>query len=227
MTIAVRPLERADIVTSARLHHQALDMEFLARFGPRFLRAYHRAWIDSPEAMALAAVDADGIVGVLLGSLGPATHYRAMVRRHGATLALSMLTSALGRPPLARQLLVTRAHRYGRGLARMLAGSWQDRRSRPSQRPGAAAREESDQPRTGEVTHLMVRPDARGGGVGRALLERAEHDARCSGLDELVLVTPPDLAATAFYEHLGWKRSGELTSQSGEQFLRYRFDLHL
>lgn len=238
VTVAVRPLRRAEIVTSARLHRQALDMEFLARFGPRFLRAYHRAWIDSPQAIALAAVDGDEIVGVLLGSMRPAVHYRAMVRRHGASLALSMLTSAMARPPLARQLLVTRGYRYGRGLARMLAGSLHDRRRGRSQPPvttdtGAlpstdrAPRERSGPARTGEVTHLMVRPDARGAGVGRALLERAEHEARRCGLDELVLVTPPDLAATAFYDHLGWKRTGQLTSQSGEQFLRYRFDLRL
>jgi hypothetical protein len=48
---------------------------------------------------------------------------------------------------------------------------------------------------------------------------------RNADLDELVLVTPPDLAAGTFYERLGWLPSGEVTSQSGEAFLRYRFPL--
>ncbi len=37
-----------------------------------------------------------------------------------------------------------------------------------------------------------------------------------------MLVTPPDLAAAGFYEHLGWQRTGELTSRSGEDFVGYR-----
>ena len=236
MTV-VRPLTQADVVVSARLHGEALDMEFLARCGPGFLRAYHRAWLDSPDALALAAVDDDGrVVGVLLGSLHPAAHYRAMVRRHGVSLAAWLVGRSVTHPTLARELLVTRAYRYGRGLTRMLAGSL---RVPPSfRRRGAGGAgdgtpssravvpgEQSDPAAIAEVTHVMVRADARGSGVGRALLERAEDEARRSGLGEMVLVTPPDLAATTFYEHLGWQRVGEVTSQSGEQFFRYRFDL--
>jgi hypothetical protein len=41
----------------------------------------------------------------------------------------------------------------------------------------------------------------------------------------MVLVTPPDLAARGFYEHLGWIADGEMTSKSGEPFVRYRFAL--
>jgi GNAT superfamily N-acetyltransferase len=237
MTVAVRPLTQADVVESARLHAEALDMEFLARCGPGFLRAYHRAWLDSPDSLALAAVDDDGgVVGVLLGSLHPAAHYRAMVRRHGASLALWLVGRSVMHPRLARELLVTRAYRYLRGLTRILAGSLrlpQSFRRRgagavPDGAPSSAAAVSSDHSEPAaiaEVTHVMVRADARGGGVGRALLERAEDEARRAGLSEMVLVTPPDLAATTFYEHLGWHRVGELTSQSGEQFFRYRFDL--
>jgi len=237
MTIAVRRLTRADVVQSARLHGEALDMEFLARCGPGFLRAYHRAWLDSPDSLALAAVDDEGcVVGVLLGSLHPAAHYRAMVRRHGASLALWLAGRSVVHPALARELLVTRAYRYVRGLTRMLTGSF--RVPQLFRRRGAGAASDgapssaaavpgghSEPATVAEVTHVMVRADARGSGVGRALLERAEDEARRSGLGEMVLVTPPDLAATTFYEHLGWQRVGELTSQSGEQFFRYRFDL--
>lgn len=239
VNVAVRALTPAEIGLSARLHGEALDMEFLARCGQGFLRAYHRAWLDSPTGLALAAVDDDHrILGVLLGSVDPASHYRSMVRRHGASLAGRLLVSALMRPALARDLIVTRARRYGRGLLRMLAG-WvrddrmsgkRDRGDAPHRPPSSAvadSADRSDPAATGEVTHVMVRSDARRGGVGRVLLARAEEEARLAGLDELVLVTPPDLAATSFYEHLGWQRVGELTSQSGEQFLRYRFDLRL
>ncbi|HEY5025466.1 MAG TPA: GNAT family N-acetyltransferase [Acidimicrobiales bacterium] len=78
---------------------------------------------------------------------------------------------------------------------------------------------------SGEITHLMVKPDMRGGGVGKELLAEACRVGQRSGLDDFVLVTPPDLAARAFYEHLGWHFAGELNSRSGEPFVRYRFPL--
>ena len=70
-------------------------------------------------------------------------------------------------------------------------------------------------------------PAHRRSGVGRALLQEARRAAQDAGLDELVLVTPTDLAAEGFYEHLGWQRCGALTSRSGEQFVRYRWPLPL
>ena len=80
-------------------------------------------------------------------------------------------------------------------------------------------------PKSGEITHLMVQQGLRGGGVGRALLEEARRAGQRAGLDEFVLVTPPDLVARDFYEHLGWRFAGELTSRSGEPFVRYRWPL--
>jgi hypothetical protein len=49
--------------------------------------------------------------------------------------------------------------------------------------------------------------------------------ARAGGRDDMVLVTPPELAARGFYERLGWIADGEMTSKSGEPFVRYRFAL--
>ena len=71
----------------------------------------------------------------------------------------------------------------------------------------------------------MVRQDVQGQGVGRALLEEVKRAAQLSGLDELVLVTTSDLVGTAFYLHLGWQCTGELTSRSGENFVGYRLPL--
>lgn len=58
-----------------------------------------------------------------------------------------------------------------------------------------------------EVKHLWVRPDARGGGHGRALLEELERRARDLGATELVLDTNRVLeAAGALYARLGYER---------------------
>lgn len=208
--ISVRPLAPDESAVSAAIHQDVLGMEFLARFGPGFLRTYHRAWIESPGGLALAAVDADdAIVGVILASLDPAGHYRWMLTHAGPRLAARLVARSLREPALARDLIATRAARYAGAVWRQLT-----RRSRPA--PVATAR-----PRVGEVTHLMVRTEARGMGAGAALLAETERRAGAAGVKELVLVTPPELESRHFYEHLGWEATGSLTSRSGERFIRF------
>lgn len=211
--MTVRRLERADVALSSSLHAEVLPMEFLARAGPAFLAAYHRAWLDA-GGLALAAVADGDLLGVLLGTLDPAEHFRRMARRRGAGLAARLVWRAASRPGFALELLVTRGARYARGLVRIVLS----RQERPGA-GGAPARP------AGEVTHVMVAPRAQGTGVGRALMEEAARAGREAGLRELVLVTPPELAAGSFYEHIGWRRSGVLTSRSGEHFVRYRLEL--
>ena len=210
----VRPLARRCTRASARMHLEVLGTEFLARGGERFLRLYHRAWCESPAGLALAAVDASGeLAGVLLGTLEPAAHYRCMARRHGLGLALWLLGHALTHPRFAKELLVTRAVRYARGALRVMA-----------RRPGPT-RSTAPQEKEGEITHLMVAPSARGAGIGKALVHEALRAAEAAGIDHVVLVTRPELAASGFYLHLGWVPYGELTSRSGEHFVRYKWSL--
>src|SRR5579875_2125193 len=109
----VRPLRPSDLEQSSKLHRDILSTEFLARGGTRFLRQYHRAWIETADCLALAAVDdQDGIVGVLLGSTSPNRHYRAMLRHHGFGLAFLLLIQALRDPSFGRELVATRTFRY-------------------------------------------------------------------------------------------------------------------
>jgi GNAT superfamily N-acetyltransferase len=201
-------------------------MEFLARAGPRFLRSYHRAWIDSPHKLALAVVDDRGaVVGVLLGSIRPAEHYRAMVRRHGLILVTWLVLRAASHPGFARELLTTRVPRYVRGLFRVLLGqSGRTHDGEEKNDEGSVVHEVHgpNEKALGEVAHVMITPDLQAHGLGRLLLEEARREAEAAGIRGLELVTPPDLDARTFYEHLGWQAAGEVTSRSGEVFLRYR-----
>ncbi|HET9078295.1 MAG TPA: GNAT family N-acetyltransferase [Acidimicrobiales bacterium] len=217
--LRIRTLQPGDAPASAGMHLEVLSMEFLARLGPRFLTAYHRAWIRSPAGLALGAEDGSGrLVGVLLGGLDPAAHYGWVLRRSGPGLALRLAGVAVAHPVLARDLIATRAVRYARAL-------WLHLVDRPA-RPGAVAAPATPAPqRVGEITHLMVGSDGQGRGVGRALVREAEERARAARLARLVLVTPPTLAARGFYAHLGWVEDGTLTSRSGEEFIRFRRDL--
>jgi GNAT superfamily N-acetyltransferase len=216
--VNVRALIDEDVSEAAQIHRGVLDMEFLSRLGPAFMRAYYRAWIEAPGAISLAARDDDGhLLGVLLGASDPASHFRAMVRHRGLGLGIKLVTYASVHPRLAKDLVVTRGRRYARGLTRLLV----TRHARSS-----IPQTQRAEPVVGEITHVLVRPEAQGRGVGRALLDAAVSASRFAGVQELVLVTPPELGARYFYESLGWRSEGAVKSRSGEDFLRFRFVVH-
>jgi GNAT superfamily N-acetyltransferase len=59
-----------------------------------------------------------------------------------------------------------------------------------------------------DVAKLLVHRRARGRGVGRALMERLEEEARADGKTLLILDTVSERAADRLYERLGWNRLG-------------------
>lgn len=65
----------------------------------------------------------------------------------------------------------------------------------------------------GEAFHVMnlaVQPDAGGRGVGRALLDHAEHVAKELGCRLMRLATHRDMPENvALYTHLGWQVDGQ------------------
>lgn len=215
----VRPLEVGDLTEAALLHRQVLDMEFLSRYGLGFMRLYYRAWMQSPASISLAAVDDDDcLVGSLLGAVDPAAHVRGMVRNYGLRLGIRLLTHAAVHPRLAIDLIATRGVRYVRGVVRVIAT-----RLRPPPRPTLG---EGEYRQVAEITHLLVKPNLQGMGIGRELVAAAVSMAKDAGRDEMVLVTPPDLAARGFYERLGWIVDREMTSRSGEAFVHFRLPLN-
>ncbi|MGN6798128.1 MAG: GNAT family N-acetyltransferase [Gaiellaceae bacterium] len=59
-----------------------------------------------------------------------------------------------------------------------------------------------------DVAKLLVHRRARGAGVGRALMEQLEVEARADGKTLLILDTVAERAADRLYERLGWTRLG-------------------
>ncbi|WP_296946150.1 GNAT family N-acetyltransferase [uncultured Massilia sp.] len=66
-----------------------------------------------------------------------------------------------------------------------------------------------NQPHRADVAKLLVRPGARGAGIGRRLMEAVEDAARAQGKRVLVLDTA-NAAAERLYERLGWQRVGSV-----------------
>ncbi len=63
-----------------------------------------------------------------------------------------------------------------------------------------------DDSSTWEVTNTAVSPEARGNGVGRALLERAVEEARLAGASRVVLATgAADIGNLRFYQRCGFR----------------------
>lgn len=198
----------------ARLHRRELTGDFISRFGDRFLTRLYRAFAESPHAEALIAVDGSTgeVIGALVGTLDIPSHNAFLVRHHGPALALHGLARALRYPALGRDVLLTRAGRYLRGIARSLFSG------KAGKNPQAKAPEEQ----VGILAYLMVDGRRRKSGVGVSLVAAYEARAVSGGLDRLELVTfPKQVGAGPFYSRIGWEYAGERTSNSGERFALY------
>ena len=66
-----------------------------------------------------------------------------------------------------------------------------------------------NQPHRGEIAKLLVAPEARGAGIGAALMMVAERCAKEAHKTLLVLDTA-NATAEALYERLGWTRVGAI-----------------
>jgi GNAT superfamily N-acetyltransferase len=64
----------------------------------------------------------------------------------------------------------------------------------------------------GELDGLFVEPDLWGGGIGRALINAAAHEARRKGLALTVIANP---SARGFYESCGFTFEGEVQTRFG------------
>ncbi|MGA4838495.1 GNAT family N-acetyltransferase [Streptomyces sp. G45] len=67
-----------------------------------------------------------------------------------------------------------------------------------------------------EVVKLLVHRDARGRGLGRALLAHAEREAAAAGVTLLLLDTQTDSPAEALYASAGWTRLGVVPDHAAD-----------
>ena len=70
-------------------------------------------------------------------------------------------------------------------------------------------REFFDESKLASVSRLLVDPDARGRGVGRALLDHVVSETRQLGLLPVLDVGRELVDAIRLYERCGWERMGE------------------
>lgn len=208
--VAIDDLDRTDLATSARLHEEALPHGFFVELGPRFLRAYHATFVESPHAVAYGAKLGGHGVGFLLGVLDSRANSRWIIRHHGVRLGLLGVAVMVTRPRVGLRFLRTRVRRY--------ADAWR-RHRRTDQKPRPAGVLEAP----AVLSHIGVAPGARGTGVGKRLTDSFERAVSERGVEWMVLATLAGSdGAGAFYAALGWTRQDSVVSAGGQRFERWK-----
>jgi len=169
--------------------------------GKGLLRSHCRFYIERADAICVVALDAQGrVTGFVLG--GSPDLQRRFVRQHAVHMALAMLLRAPFNASLRRRLwaAVRRvAGRAGRclGLVRQEAS------------PEPAVTEPEG--RWGTLYMIGTRRDARGQGIGEALMRRFDEEAARQGFRTMRLVTKAqNEVAARLYARAGWQKVGSV-----------------
>lgn len=203
---SVRPLGEADIEFAAALHASALPEGFFVALGQPFLRAYYRAYRDSPHALGLVATVHGAPCGFVVGTIDGG-HYGWILRHRFREHAWAALRGMLRRPGLVARFLRTRATRYGRGIIRL--------RSRGRTSAGPASGSVTT---VGVLAHIAVADSQRGKGIGADLVAAFVSGAARHGTERLRVLTRADDGAAPFYERLGWQPTETVRDVDGVEF---------
>ena len=216
-TLVVRDAGYADLNFIASLHADELPHAFFVMLGNRFLRLYHRTFMNSPHAVALVGERGGLPVGFVVGSSHPAAHRRVLLRRHGVRLAIGGVAALAVRPRVAWTFARTRAVRYARALLRDTRPGLRQHEVAATASSGAATQI------TAVLAHVAVAPAARGSGVGAALVHGFRDRVMEHGAARIELVTLADERGAAdFYTRLGWVSAG---AGAAGDYRRFALDL--
>lgn len=223
--LEIRPLHPDHLRATATLHAHQLPNGLFPALDPRFLRSWHRTFIDSDHAAAVVLVDTsahDTVVGYLLLALDPPAHVHELKVKHRRRLLREGVLGLVRRPRVGVYFARTRAVRYA---VRLLA-------RRPC-RPDTIGEE-----RVPAVVHAVVtHPGYARRGIATRLLHWAQLRAADAGLDQLALVTDEDKTsagavlapdesqgAAPMYDRLGWRRVAQ-HERDGRSLVEFRKDL--
>lgn len=192
----ILPLAAEHADRIARLHVATLT-GLLTQLGPAAARAFHAGCAASASATGFVALDGDALRGFVLGSARPADLRREVTRAKPVATAVGVGLGLLRRPAALAHLL-----RSFRGPDE---GSY-----------------DAD---SAELIYLAVDPDARGSGVGRALVDAFTQAMRASGCAAYELSVDDDnRTGIVFYERLGFVEVGRYR-EFGIAHRRYRLVL--
>jgi ribosomal protein S18 acetylase RimI-like enzyme len=186
----VRRMSHEHIKAVVTIHQTCFPDARSSLLGPLFLRAMYRWFMTHQPELSIVYLEHDRVVGFLNGVIGG--YGRRMFRELWPVIACCLITH----PHLwMRPQTFTLWRSYLRGvLPRLLRAA--DRKPTAT---GPAS--------TASVASIAVCPEARGRGIGRALLLQFEAAASALGVRELSLtVEAVNVVAQRAYEKTGWRR---------------------
>lgn len=205
--LRLAPMQPAHTSMSARLHRELLPHGLFPRLGQRFMRRWHRTFVDSPHGVALGVMDEQGVLrGFLIATVDQAGYTRDVLESARWALGWRGAIALAARPRLAAQFVRTRSRRYLRRL-----------------RPGAARDQpgpEATPSRVGVLHAVACAPSARGNGVGTALLAEFVRLATEAETPLLQLVTRDSGGAADFYRRHGWVVTDQRLDRDGNAIVQ-------
>lgn len=173
----VKALNKTHAAAAAALHRGGIDTGFLSSLGPTFLTQLYKAIPACPAGFGYAWVEPDGqVLGFIACAQSVGALFKQALLRRGVGMALP-LARFLVRPSVLRRMIHTL--RY------------------PSQVDETLP--------LAEVLSISVSDDARGKGVGKALMQAAFEEFARRGISSVkVAVGADNEVANAFYNRCGF-----------------------
>jgi ribosomal protein S18 acetylase RimI-like enzyme len=177
MNEQVVPLEKRHAPVAAELHRQGIGTGFLSSLGGMFMRQLYRAIPSCPAGFGYAWEEPDGkVLGFIACAESTGKVYKQALLLRGVLMALPLARFLL-RPSMIRRMIATL--RYPSQVGNDL--------------PAA------------EVLSISVSQDARGKGVGKALMTAALREFHRRGIAKVkVAVWAENETANRFYERCGF-----------------------
>lgn len=192
----VAPFRREHVARVAELHCRALR-GLLSAMGPATAAAFYEGYLASPRCVAFVDEHAGVVRGFVLGSADPERMRRDALRANPRGILRGMVATVFRRPGVLRQL--------ADGATGLRGGGFDARAP--------------------ELIYIAVREDARGAGVGSALLAAFHSALRGKGVGRYELSVETDnQEAVAFYESRGLRQTGTYR-QFGTTYCRYALEL--
>jgi ribosomal protein S18 acetylase RimI-like enzyme len=196
LTVVVAPFRREHVRRVAVLHCRTLP-GLLTALGPSAAAAFYEGYLASPRCVAFVDEHDAVLRGFVLGSDDPEGMRRDALGANPAGILLRTAAAVLCRP----------------GALALLVGA------------AAGPRQGGFDLRAPELTYIAVREEARGTGVGSALLAAFDAGLRERGVARYELsVEVENEAAVTFYEARGLERTSSYR-QFGTTYRRYAKEL--
>ena len=180
----ILPLGKAHATAAAALHRQGIHTGFQSSLGAGFLREIYRGISACRAGFGYVWLGSDGaVLGFIACAESTGRVYKQALLRRGAFMALPLARFLL-RPSVLKRMIETL--RY----------------------PAQAA---EDLP-TAEILSIAVAPQARGKGVGKALMQAAFEEFRRRRITHVRVAVGADNApANAFYLRCGFRLAQQRT----------------